>query len=72
MTIDLLRGAEATGQAAVVLGATLLPAAWPSLDPAVASVLVAMFLILSVGIYALHAVTFDFLRITGRRLFPDG
>lgn len=71
MTIDLLRGAEATGQAAVVLGTTLLPAAWRSLDPAVGAVLVTMFLILSAGIYALHAVTFDFLRITGRRLFPD-
>jgi hypothetical protein len=68
MTFDPLRCAEATCQAAVVLGATLLPAAWRALDPALGAVLATMFVILSGGIYALHAVTFDSFRLTGRRL----
>ncbi|MCY1144475.1 hypothetical protein OWR29_41310 [Actinoplanes sp. Pm04-4] len=70
MTFDPLRCAEATCQAAVVLGATLLPAAWRALDPGLAAVLATLFVIVSAGIYALHAVTFDSLRLTGRRLFP--
>ena len=67
MTFDPLRCAEATGQAAVVLGVAVLPAAWRALDGSVAAVLAAMLLIISAGIYALHAVTFDFFRLTGQR-----
>ena len=72
MTFDPLRCAEATCQAAVVLGATLVPAAWRALDPGLAAVLATMFVILSGGIYALHAVTFDSFRLTGRRLSSPG
>jgi len=72
MTFDPLRCAEATCQAAVVLGATLVPAAWRALDPGLAAVLAVMFVVLSGGIYALHAVTFDSFRLTGRRLFSTG
>ncbi|MBU2669266.1 hypothetical protein KOI35_37720 [Actinoplanes bogorensis] len=66
MTFDPLRCAEATCQAAVVLGATLLPAAWQTLDSGLAAVLAGMFLVISAAIYALHAVTFDSFRLTGR------
>ena len=69
MTFDPLRCAEATCQAAVVLGATLLPAAWDALDARLGAVLATMLVIISAGIYALHAVTFDMFRMTGRRLF---
>ncbi|MBM2622644.1 hypothetical protein JIG36_44800 [Actinoplanes sp. LDG1-06] len=75
MTFDPLRCAEATCQAAVVLGATLVPAAWPALDGRLAAVLAGMFLVITAAIYALHAVTFDFFRLTGhrdRQIFPAG
>ena len=75
MTFDPLRCAEATCQAAVVLGATLLPAAWRILDGSLAAVLATVLLIITAGIYALHAVTFDFFRLTGhrgQRIFPAG
>jgi len=67
MTFDPLRCAEATGQAALVLGTVVLPAAWRALDGSVAAVLAAMLVTISAGIYALHAVTFDFFRLTGQR-----
>ncbi len=67
MTFDPLRCGEATCQAAVVLGATLLPAAWRTLDGTLAAVLATTLLIISAGIYALHAVTFDSFRLTGPR-----
>jgi hypothetical protein len=66
MTFDPRRCAEATGQAALVLGVAVLPAAWRSLDGAVAAALLAMLVIISAGIYALHAITFDSLRIFSR------
>ncbi|WP_250037320.1 hypothetical protein [Paractinoplanes maris] len=52
-----------------MLLATLVPAAWQALDPGLAAVLASMFVIVSAAIYALHAVTFDAFRLTGRRLF---
>ena len=66
MTFDPLRCAEATCQAAVVLGVTLLPAAWRALDGDLAAVLAAMFVVVTAGIYALHALTYDSFRLTGR------
>jgi len=64
---DPLRFAEAAAQAALVLGLVTLPAAWRALDGSLAAVLAAMLIILTLGIYALHAVTFDCFRLTGQR-----
>jgi len=55
---DPLRCAEAAAEAALVLGLVVLPAAWRMLDGS---------LILTLAIYALHAVTFDCFRLTGQR-----
>lgn len=65
--IDPLRLAEAAGQAVLVLGAATLPAAWRTLDAALAVVLGGMLIMLTAGVYGLHAVTFDCLRMTGHR-----
>jgi glucose dehydrogenase len=65
--LDPLRLAEAAGQAALVLGLVALPAAWRMLDGSVAAVLAAMLIMLTLAIYALHAVTFDYFRLTGQR-----
>ena len=67
MTFDPLRCAEATGQAALVLGVAVLPVAWRGLDGSVGAVLAAMLVIVSAGIYALHAITFDSFRILNSR-----
>jgi hypothetical protein len=65
--LDPLRLAEATAQAAFALGLMALPAAWRVLDGSLAVILTGMLAGLTLGIYALHAVTFDCLRITGHR-----
>ena len=65
--IDPLRLAEAAGAAAVVLGLTALPVAWRTLDTSLAAVLAGMLALLTLGVYALHAVTFDCFRMTGHR-----
>ncbi len=65
--IDRRRLAEAGGEAAVVLALTALPVAWRMLDTSLAAVLAGMLALLTLGIYALHAVTFDCFRITGHR-----
>ena len=65
--IDPLRLAEAAGEAAAVLGLTALPVAWRVLDPSLAAVLAGMLALLTLAVYALHAVTFDCFRITGHR-----
>ncbi|GAA0510085.1 hypothetical protein Ade02nite_52820 [Paractinoplanes deccanensis] len=67
MAFDPLRCAEATGQAAFVLGIAVFPVAWRGLDGAVGAVLAGMLVITSAGIYALHAVTFDSFRILNSR-----
>jgi hypothetical protein len=67
MSVDHLRMAEAGSGAALVLGLTTLPTAWHALDPSLATVLGAMWLLLTSGVYALHAVTFDCFRLTGQR-----
>jgi hypothetical protein len=72
MFIDPLRLAEAATAAALALGSATLPAAWHALDPALAAVLAAVWMMLTSGVYALHAVTFDCFRLTGqhrRRIF---
>ncbi len=65
--IDPLRLAEAAGEAAAVLGLTALPVAWRMLDTSLTAVLAGMLVLLTAGVYALHAVTFDCFRITGNR-----
>jgi hypothetical protein len=65
--LDPLRLAEAAAQAALVLGLVTLPTAWRVLDGSLAAVLAAMLIILTLGVYALHAVTFDCFRLTGQR-----
>ena len=64
MTIDPRRLAESGAEAALVLGAVALPAAAPAFDTGLATVLAAMLLLITFGVYALHAVTFDCFRLT--------
>jgi hypothetical protein len=66
MTVDPLRLAEA-GTEGALLAVLLLPATGRGFGPELIGVLAAMFLILASSAYALHAVTFDCLRITGQR-----
>jgi hypothetical protein len=63
--IDSLRLAEAAAEATAVLGLVALPVAWRLLDPSLAAILAGMLILLTAGIYALHAVTFDCFRLTG-------
>jgi hypothetical protein len=67
MTIDPLRLAEAAAGAALTLGLVALPAAARVFDGSLAVILTVMWVILTSGIYALHAVTFDCFRLTGQR-----
>jgi hypothetical protein len=67
MSFDPLRCAEAAAQAALVLGAVVLPAAWDAMDGPLTMVLAGMFALLTMAVYALHAVTFDCFRLTGQR-----
>jgi hypothetical protein len=72
MSIDPFRLLEAGAGAGLALGSATLPAAWHSLDPALVTVLAAVWIMLTSGAYALHAVTFDYFRLTGqhrRRIF---
>jgi hypothetical protein len=68
--IDPLRLTEAGGEAALVLGLVALPVAWRLLDTRLTTVLAGMLILLTAGIYALHAVTFDCFRMMGHR--PKG
>jgi hypothetical protein len=68
--IDPLRLTEAAGEAALVLGLVALPVAWRVLDTRLTTVLAGMLILLTAGIYALHAVTFDCFRMMGHR--PKG
>jgi hypothetical protein len=65
--MDKLRVTEAAGEAALLLGLMVLPAAWRAFDPVLAVVLSIMLVLLTGGTYALHAVTFDCFRLTGHR-----
>jgi hypothetical protein len=62
MTIDRLRLAESATEAVLVLGAVTLPTSLKLL-----AVLGPMAVMLTSGVYALHAVTFDCFRLTGQR-----
>jgi hypothetical protein len=65
--IDPLRLAESAVEAAAVLGITTLPVAWHALDSSLTAILTVMLALLTAGVYALHAVTFDCFRMTGHR-----
>jgi len=67
MTIDPFRLAEATVGAGLALGSATFPVAWQTLSPGLAGVLAAIWVVLTSGVYALHAVTFDCFRFTGQR-----
>jgi hypothetical protein len=67
MTIDRLRLAESATETALVFGAVILPTAARMIGPGLLTVLGAMAVILTSGVYALHAVTFDCFRLTGQR-----
>ena len=63
--IDPLRLAEAAAEAAIVLGLVAFPVAWRALDTELTAVLTGMLALLTAGVYALHAVTFDCFRLIG-------
>jgi hypothetical protein len=65
--MDKLRLFEAATQALLLLGSVALPAAWRAFDPSIGAVLSVMFVLITAGTYALHAVTFDCFRLTGHR-----
>ena len=67
MTIDPLRLAESATAAAVALGTMLLPAVSRPVDARLVTVVAMIAVILTSGVYALHAVTFDCFRLTGQR-----
>jgi hypothetical protein len=69
MSIDPFRLAEATAGAGLALGSATLPVAWHTLSPGLAAVLAAVWVMLTSGVYALHAVTFDCFRLTGQHRF---
>ncbi|WP_306211642.1 hypothetical protein [Actinoplanes sp. RD1] len=61
------RWMESGAEAALVLGATALPAAWHALDGTLTAVLAGMLVVITGAIYALHTVTFDLLRVVPDR-----
>jgi hypothetical protein len=67
MTIDRLRLTESATEAVLVLGAVTLPASTRLFSPDLLAVLASMAVMLTSGVYALHAVTFDCFRLTGQR-----
>jgi hypothetical protein len=67
MSIDPFRLVEAIVGAGVALGSATFPVAWHTLTPGLAGVLAAVWVMLTSGVYALHAVTFDCFRFTGQR-----
>ncbi|MEV6487733.1 hypothetical protein AB0M20_03700 [Actinoplanes sp. NPDC051633] len=67
MTIDAWRLAESAAGAAVLLAVTAMPTAWHALDTSLTAVLGGMLALLTAGVYALHAVTFDCFRMTRHR-----
>jgi hypothetical protein len=62
-----LRLAEAATEATLILGVFTLPTAWQALDSSLVVIFGVMLAILTAAVYALHAVTFDSLRLTGHR-----
>ncbi|MFI5935249.1 hypothetical protein [Actinoplanes sp. NPDC051494] len=68
MNVDRVRRLlEAAAQAGILLAVSALPVAWRSLDAGLTVVLLGMFAVLTAATYALHAVTFDLLRLTSEQ-----
>jgi flagellar biosynthesis component FlhA len=67
MKLEPLRLAEAGGEAALILALVVVPAGLRVLDAELTVVLAAMLLMLTAAAYALHAVTFDYFRLTTGR-----
>jgi uncharacterized membrane protein len=62
-----LRLVEAAAEATLILVLVLAPTGWRAMDGRLVAVLLGMLLVLTAGGYALHAVTFDYFRLTGHR-----
>jgi hypothetical protein len=67
MPIEPLRLAEAGTEAALILALVVVPPGLPVLDGQLVVVLAVMSVVLTFAVYALHAVTFDYFRLTGDR-----
>ena len=65
--ISGLRLAESAAEATLILALVLGPTGWPTMTGQLTVVLAMMLLVLTAGAYALHAVTFDYFRLTDRR-----
>ena len=65
--IEPLRLAESGAQAALILALVVLPSRGQALDVQFTLVLAGMLAVLTLAAYALHAVTFDYFRLTGGR-----
>jgi hypothetical protein len=64
--VNGLRLTEAAAEAALILAVVLAPAEWHAPDSAMVSILSVAFAVLTAVAYALHAVTFDYFRLTDR------
>jgi hypothetical protein len=64
--IDPLRLAESGAEAALILALVVVPAGLRTLDARLTVVLAVMLTVLTMVAYALHAVTFDYFRLTAR------
>jgi hypothetical protein len=66
-----LRLTEAAVEATLILALVLAPTGWRAMDTTLVPILAVMFTVLTAGAYALHAVTFDYFRLTDRRSRVD-
>lgn len=64
--VNGLRLTEAAAGAALILAVMLAPTEWHALDSALITILGVAFAVLTAAGYALHAVTFDYFRLTER------
>jgi predicted exporter len=69
--VNGLRLIEAAAEAALILALVLAPTGWRAMDSALAPIVTVAFAVLAAGGYALHAVTFDYFRLTDRRSRMD-
>jgi hypothetical protein len=65
--VDPYRLVEAGAEAALILALVLAPTGWRASTAELALILAVMLPVLTAGAYALHAVTFDYFRLTNRR-----
>jgi hypothetical protein len=65
------RLAESAAEATLILALVLAPTGWRALDAQLTVVLTVMLVLLTAVAYALHAVTFDYFRLTDRPTEAD-